>query len=338
MTQLAPSMTAVAYRRNFEIDNPESLIDVELPIPSPGPHDLLVAVEAVSVNPVDVKVRRGVDPVGETKVLGYDAAGVVSAVGSDVTLFQVGDEVYYAGSIDRAGTNSAYHLVHENLVGSKPTTLTFAEAAAMPLTVITAWEALFDRLQLTKESSGTMLVVGAAGGVGSMLLQLARHLTSLTLIATASRPESRTWVTDLGAHHVVDHRSDLVESVRAIAPEGVDYLFSAYSMGNLGVFSDVLKPYGKIVAIDDPGQVDMGALKRKSIAWLWEFMFTAALFTPDGRSQHDLLNAVTELVDAGAIRSTLSTLLSPINAEMLRRAHALVEDGSVIGKVVLSRP
>lgn len=170
MTLLAPSMTAVAYRRNFAIDNPESLIDVELPVPSPDPYDLLVAVEAVSVNPVDVKVRRGVDPAGETKVLGYDAAGVVSAVGSDVSLFRVGDEVYYAGSIDRAGTNSAFHLVHENIVGIKPTTLTFAEAAAMPLTVITAWEALFDRLQLTKESNGTMLVVGAAGGVGSMIL------------------------------------------------------------------------------------------------------------------------------------------------------------------------
>jgi len=337
MTLLPPSMTAVAYRRNLAIDDPESLIDVELPVPSPGPHDLLVAVEAVSVNPVDVKVRSGVDPAGATKVLGYDAAGVVSAVGSDVSRFEVGDEVYYAGSIDRAGTNSAYHLVHENIVGIKPTTLTFAEAAAMPLTAITAWEALFERLQLTNESSGTMLVVGAAGGVGSMMIQLARQLTSLTLIATASRPESRTWVTELGAHHVVDHRSDLVESVRAIAPDGVDYLFSAYSKGNLEVFSEVLKPYGKIVVIDDPGQVDMGALKRKSIAWLWEFMFTAALFTPESRSQHHILNAVTELVDAGVIRSTLSTQLRPINAEMLRRAHGLVEDGSIIGKIVLSR-
>ncbi len=330
-------MPAVAYRHNLPIENAESLIDVELPVPSPGPHDLLVTVEAVSVNPVDVKVRRGVDPTGDTKVLGFDAAGVVSAVGDEVSLFHVGDEVYYAGSIDRAGTNSAFHLVHENIVGAKPTTLSFAEAAAMPLTAITAWEALFDRLQLTKESRGTMLVVGAAGGVGSMLLQLARQLTSLTLIATASRPESRTWATDLGAHHVIDHRSDLVESVRAIAPDGVDYVFSAYSKGNLEAFSDVLKPYGKIVAIDDPGQVDMGVLKRKSITWLWEFMFTAPLFTPTSRSQHDLLSAVSQLVDAGRIRSTLSTQLTPINAEMLRRAHALVEEGSVIGKIVVSR-
>jgi zinc-binding alcohol dehydrogenase family protein len=296
-----------------------------------------VSVEAVSVNPVDYKVRRGVDPAGEVKVLGYDAAGVVSAVGSEVSLFSVGDEVYYAGSIDRPGTNSDWHLVNENIVGRKPTTLSFAQAAAMPLTTITAWEALFDRLGLDDTSQGTILVVGAAGGVGSMLIQLARHLTKLTIIATASRPESRAWVSELGAHHVVDHRQGLIESVRGIAADGVDYLFSANSAGNIATFAEVLRPYGKIVAIDDPGQFDVGLLKRKSISWIWEFMFTAALFTPTDRAQHELLNEAARLVDEGVIRTALKVQLGPMNAETLRQAHAMVESGTMIGKVAITR-
>lgn len=216
-------MPAVGYRHSLPITDPESLVDAEIPVPAPGPHDLVVRVEAVSVNPVDVKVRAGNDPRGEFKTLGFDAAGVVVAVGERVTRFVTGDEVYYAGSIGRPGSNSRFHAVDEHVVGHKPASLTFAEAAALPLTTITAWEALFDRFALTKESTGTLLVLGAAGGVGSMAVQLARELTDLTVVGTASRPESRRWVTELGAHQVVDHR-DLVDAVRAVAPAGVDYL------------------------------------------------------------------------------------------------------------------
>ena len=223
MADMTETMRAVAYRKSLPISDPASLEDVELPVPTPGPRDLLVRVEAVSVNPVDTKVRKGNDPGGQPKVLGYDAAGVVTAVGGDVTLFDVGDEVYYAGSITRPGTNAQFHVVDERIVGHKPRTLGFAEAAALPLTTITAWETLFDRFRLGADATGTLLVLAAAGGVGSMALQLARALTGLTLVGTASRPESRQWALDLGAHHVVDHH-DLVADVRAVAPDGVNYV------------------------------------------------------------------------------------------------------------------
>ena len=226
MAGMTENMRAVGYRASLPISEPDSLLDVELPIPTPGPRDLLVRVEAVSVNPVDTKVRRGVDPAGELKVLGYDAAGVVVGVGPEVTRFRVGDEVYYAGSIGRPGTNPQFHLVDERITGHKPATLDFAEAAALPLTTITAWEALFDRFRLAKDSTGTLLVMGAAGGVGSVLVQLARALTGVTVIGTASRAESQQWVTELGAHHAVDHHGDLVAAVREVAPDGVDYIFT----------------------------------------------------------------------------------------------------------------
>jgi zinc-binding alcohol dehydrogenase family protein len=337
MTQIPATMQAVAYRHSLPIDDPDSLIDVELAVPTPGPHDLLVAVEAASVNPVDVKVRAGVDPAGEDKVLGYDAAGVVTAVGTEVSLFGIGDEVYYAGSIDRPGTNSAFHLVDEHIVGHKPTMLSFAEAAALPLTTITAWEGLFDRLGLTTDSTGTLLVIGAAGGAGSMVVQLARTLTDLTVIGTASRADSQAWVADLGAHYVVDHFGDLAGNVRAVAPDGVDYVFTPRSAGNIEAFADLLHPHGQIVAIDDPGAVDLMPLKSKSISWHWEFMFTAPLFTPTSSAQHDLLDATAVLVDAGTIRTTLKARLSPITAATLRQAHGLVESGRTIGKVVVAR-
>ena len=266
---VAELMRAVGYRRNLPIDDPESLVDVELPVPRPRPHDLLVRVEAVSVNPVDVKVRASSDPRGDVKVLGYDAAGVVEAVGDRVTLFAVGDEVYYAGSIARPGTNSQLHLVDERITGPKPASLSFAEAAALPLTTITAWEALFDRLRLTPESTGTLLVLGAAGGVGSILVQLARRLTGLTVVGTASRPESRDWVTGLGANHVVNHHDDLAKAVSAIAPDGVDAVFSPHSAGMIETFAKLVRPYGDIVAIDEPDGLDLLPLKTKSIAWHW---------------------------------------------------------------------
>ncbi|GAA2613640.1 zinc-binding alcohol dehydrogenase family protein [Dactylosporangium fulvum] len=322
------SVRAVGYRSPRPINDPASLEDVELPTPTPGPRDLLVRVEAVSVNPVDVKVRAGSDPGGEIKVLGYDAAGVVKAVGSEVTLFDVGDEVYYAGSIDRPGTNAQLHLVDERIVGHKPHSLSFAEAAALPLTTITAWEALFDRFRLGPESTGKLLVMGAAGGVGSMVIQLARALTGLTVIGTASRPESRKWALDLGAHRVVDH-NDL--------PEGVDFVFSPHTAGQIENYARVLRPGGAITAIDEPEVLDLLPLKSKSISFHWEFMFTRPLFqTPDMVVQHELLDRVAELADKGVIRSTMTTRLGPINAEHLRQAHKMVEDRHMTGKVVVA--
>ncbi|MEU6203815.1 zinc-binding alcohol dehydrogenase family protein [Micromonospora musae] len=328
-------MRAVGYRRNLPITDPESLLDAEIPVPVPGPHDLLVRVEAVSVNPVDTKVRAGHDPGGELKLLGYDAAGVVVAVGERVSRFAVGDEVWYAGSIGRPGTNAQFHAVDEHVVGHKPANLSFAEAAALPLTTITAWETLFDRFRVAKDATGTLLVLGAAGGVGSMAVQLARALTDLTVIGTASRPESRQWVSELGAHHVVDHH-DLVDEVRAVAPTGVDYLISPFTAGNIERYAKIVRPGGRITAVDEPEGLDLLPLKAKSIAWHWEFMFTRPLFLPTDPGQHELLEEVARLVDAGLLRSTLTRQLGPINAENLRRAHELVETSATIGKVVVA--
>ncbi|MBB5479436.1 zinc-binding alcohol dehydrogenase family protein [Micromonospora parathelypteridis] len=333
---MTDSMQVVGYRRNLPIDNPESLVDAEIDVPAPGPHDLLVRIEAVSVNPVDVKVRAGSDPEGALKVLGYDAAGTVSAVGPGVTRFRVGDEVYYAGSIARPGTNAQFHLVDEHIVGHKPASLTHAEAAALPLTTITAWETLFDRFALSKDSTGTLLVVGAAGGVGSMIVQLARALTGLTVIGTASRPETRQWVTDLGAHHVVDHHGGLADAVLDVAPAGVDYLFTAFSDGQVEQFARVVRPNGQITAIDDPAGLDLLPLKSKSIAWHWEFMFTRPLFLPTDPTQHEILEQTARLVDDGTLRTTVTNELGPINAANLRQAHALIETSATIGKIVLA--
>jgi zinc-binding alcohol dehydrogenase family protein len=335
-TDLAATTPAVAYLRSLPIEDPESLIDVELPMRPPGHHDLLVRVEAVSVNPVDVKVRASQDPGGDAKVLGYDAAGVVQAVGDQVSLFGPGDEVFYAGSIARPGTNMKHHLVDERIVGPKPVSLTFAAAAALPLTSITAWETLFHRFAVTPQTTGTILVMAAGGGVGSMLVQLARTVPGLTVIATASRPESQQWARDLGAHHVVDHHGALAEQVLQVAPEGVDYVFSPYSRGNLEAFAEMLKPRGQITAIDDPGLLDLKPLKPKSISWHWEYMFTRPLFDTGDASQHELLQRVAAMIDAGTLRTTMTEQLGPITAQTLREAHARVESGSMIGKIVLA--
>lgn len=330
------SMHAIAYRKSLPIDDASSLLDVEMAVPEPGPHDLLVQVEAVSVNPVDVKVRAGIDPGGELKVLGYDAAGTVVAVGAGVSLFAVGDEVYYAGSIARPGTNAQFHLVDERITGPKPANLSFAEAAALPLTTITAWETLFERLGLTEDSTGALLVMAAAGGVGSVLVQLAATLTGLSVIGTASRPESQQWARKLGAHHVVDHHGGLADHVLAVAPEGVDYVFMPYSAGNIDALAKIVRPYGHIVAIDEPPGLDLLPLKAKSVAWHWEFMFTRPLFLPADTAQHDLLEQVARLVDDGTVRTTMTTQLGPISAETLREAHRRVESGSTTGKIVVA--
>jgi zinc-binding alcohol dehydrogenase family protein len=318
------NMQAVGYRT---AGGPAVLADLELPVPTPGPRDLLVRVEAVSVNPVDVKLRAGADPGSQPRVLGFDAAGVVEAVGAGVGLFAPGDEVYYAGSIDRPGTNQRLHLVDERIAGRKPATLSLPEAAALPLTTITAWETLFDRFRLGPGSTGTLLVQGAAGGVGSMLIQLARALTKLHVIGTASRPDSRRWALDLGAHEVLGHDE---------RPENVDYVFSPFTAGQIERYAQILRPGGQITAIDEPPGLDLLPLKAKSITFHWELMFTRPLFqTPDLVVQHELLNRTAELVDAGAVRHTMTLHAGPIDAVHLRKAHELVEDGHMVGKVVL---
>jgi len=335
-------MKAVAYRHSLPIEHADSLLDVTLPDPLASGHDLLVRVAAISVNPVDTKVRRRVDPQGKDKLLGWDAAGTVVAVGSEVSLFKPGDEVYYAGSIDRAGSYAELQLVDERIVGHKPQSLGFAEAAALPLTSITAWELLFDRLgvRLGKPAdAGSLLIVGGAGGVGSIATQLARRLTGLTVITSASTDESRAWTRAMGAHHVVNHREPLAAQVKAIAPGGVDYVMAlTHTEQHFEEIVELLAPQGKLGCIDDPAKpLDLSALKRKSLSFHWESMFTRSSFqTADMIGQHRLLDEVASLVDAGVLRSTIGQNLGPINAANLKRAHALVESARSVGKAVLS--
>jgi NADPH2:quinone reductase len=303
-------MHAVAFERSLGVNDPAALIDIELPRPSAVSRDILVEVHAVSVNPVDYKVRGGGDP-DRARVLGFDAAGIVVEVGDQVSLFQPGDEVWYAGNIARPGTNSELHLVDERIVGRKPTSLSFSDAAALPLTAITAWEGLFDKLKLTSESRGTLYVPGASGGVGSMVLQLAEALLpGVRVIATSSRPETDAWVRDLGAEAWVNHRADDLRGQLAdAAPERIDWVFTSHvaEPGHLDRYVSILNPFGEIVAIDDPNGLDIGALKSKSLTFHWELMFTRALAGGDAQlAQHHLLTRVAELVDAGQIRTSAS--------------------------------
>ena len=336
-------MKAVAYLRSLPIDHIEALLDADLPEPEPTGHDLRVRVAAVSVNPVDTKIRRGVAPAaGQPKVLGWDAVGVVDAVGDAVTLFKPGDRVWYAGDITRAGSNAEFQCVDERLVGRAPATLSDAEAAALPLTAITAWELLFDRFGVTPETRGTLLIVGAAGGVGSILIQLARQLTGLAVVATASRPATHDWVSELGAHQVIDHRQPLAAQVQRLVDGGqiapVTHVASLTQTDqHWDQLVELLSPQGKIGLIDDPASpLDVMQLKRKSLSLHWELMFTRSLFhTADLQRQHELLNRVAELVDAGRVRSTLAQHFGTINAANLRRAHAQIESGTTLGKIVL---
>ncbi len=331
-------MRAIVYTENLPVNDGRALLDVELPVPTPGPRDLLVEVRAVSVNPVDVKQRARAAAPPSGRVLGYDGAGIVRAVGSAVELFAVGEEVYYAGAIDRAGSNAELQLVDERIVGHKPAGLDFADAAALPLTTLTAWEALFDKLGLHETSHGTLLVVGASGGVGSMILQLVDALLpNVAVIGTASRPAAVDWERRFGVTATVDHHGDLVEQVRAIAPTGVDWIFSSHSAGQLDRYVELLKPFGSIVAIDDPGGIDVMALKGKSLSWHWEYMFARSLHgAADLVTQHEALDEVAGLVNAGRIVTTATVRLSPLDAATMREAHRLVEAGDVIGKVVVS--
>lgn len=335
---MSSTIHAIGYRQPLPIDDPASLIDLEIPTPIPNPRDLIVRPEAVSVNPVDIKTRASTRPEGNERVLGFDASGVVVAVGADVSLFKVGDDVFYAGSIDRPGTNADLHAVDERIVGRKPARLSHSEAAAMPLTTITSWESLFERLRVNEFDIGTLLVLGAAGGVGSILIQLARQLTGLTVIATSGRSETSDWVTKMGAQHVVNHRDDLVGQVRKLAPDGVDYVFTSRSDGQIPIFAEIVRPFGQIVAIDDPQGLDLYLLKTKSLAWHWESMFARSSFqTPDMIGQHELLDTVSRLLDEGILQTTLTTTLVGFDAATLREAHRLVESGETIGKVVIGR-
>jgi len=336
------AMKAIGYETCLPITDEHALIDLELPKPVPGPHDLLVSVQAVSVNPVDVKLRvRAAPPKGEARVLGFDAAGVVEATGADVSLFRPGDEVFYAGAIHRPGSNSEFHLVDERIAGRKPRSLSFVQAAALPLTSITAWELLFDRLGVpygSKAFDGKLLIINGAGGVGSILTQIARRLTGLTVVATASRPETIAWCKDMGAHHVIDHRQPLDEALKAIDLREVDLVAALTATDkHLPAIAAAIAPQGKIAVIDDPATLDIVPFKRKSVSLHWEMMFTRSLFeTADMIAQHRLLAEVADLVDAGVLRTTLNADAGRINAANLRRVHALVESGRSIGKTVLS--
>jgi zinc-binding alcohol dehydrogenase family protein len=336
-----PPMKAVGYTKSLPIDAAEALVDFEAAKPQPGGRDIRVAVKAISANPVDYKVRkRAAPPAGETKILGYDAAGIVDAVGPDVTLFKAGDEVFYAGSILRQGTNSEFHLVDERIVGKKPTTLSFAQAAALPLTSITAWELLFDRLGAVSAKNvdpRTLLIVGGAGGVGSILIQLARRLTGLTVVATASRPESVKWCLDLGAHAVIDHAKPMKEQIEKLKIPPVALIASLTNTEqHYKALADIIAPQGKYGLIDDPAEFNVSVFKGKAVSVHWESMFTRSSFqTPDMIGQHDLLNDVADLIDQGVLRTTLDQSFGTINAANLKRAHALLESGKSRGKIVL---
>lgn len=334
-------MKAIAYTQSLPIDDPQSLQDIELPEPTPGPRDLLVEVRAISVNPVDTKIRRNVQPeAGQPKVLGWDVAGVVRAVGAEVSLFKVGDEVFYAGALDRPGANSELHRVDERLVGHRPQSLDFAQSAALPLTAITAWELLFERLQIAEGEASrgqSLLIVGASGGVGSILTQLAARLTGLTVIGSASRPQTQEWVKSLGAHHVIDHSKPLAEELQRIGVGQVTHVASlTHTDQHLAQIVEALAPQGKLALIDDPESLDIRQLKRKSLSLHWEFMYTRSLFqTDDMIEQHRLLERVSGLLDSGVLRTTVGEHFGRIDAANLRRAHALLESNRSVGKIVL---
>lgn len=332
-------MKAIVYAKaGLPIDDPDALYETDLPVPAPGPRDLLVKIDALAVNPVDSKLRLGVQP-SAPRILGWDAAGTVEAVGSDVELFEPGDKVWYAGDITRPGSYAEYGLVDERIASRRPTTLGAADAAALPLTAITAWELLFDRLNVAERGGAgqSLLVIGAGGGVGSILVQLARKLTALTVIGTASRPTTHAWVAELGAHHVIDHGNPLQSQLHALGIEQVDHVISlTHTDAYYTQIVDILKPQGQLALIDDPDTLDAMPLKRKSISLHWEFMFTRSMFrTRDMDRQHALLARVATLIDDGVLKSTVGDHLGKIDATNLRRAHALLEAGRAKGKIVL---
>lgn len=334
-------MHAIGFQQPGGIDRNEALVNIELPTPTPTGRDILVEVKAVSVNPVDVKIRRSAKPdPGNWKVIGWDAAGIVTGVGSEVTLFQPGDEVFYAGAIGRPGTNAEYHLVDERIVGVKPKTLDWAAAAALPLTSITAWEMLFERLDVNRPVPGAasaILIIGGAGGVGSIAIQMARTLTNLTVIATAARPETIDWAKAMGAHHVIDRTLPLAQQVANLGLGAPAFVFSTtHTDLYLDAIAELIAPQGRLGLIDDPATLDIKKFKTKSVSVHWELMFTRSIFnTADIDQQGKLLNEVSRLIDEGILRTTLTERYSPIDADNLKHVHTLIESGKARGKIVL---
>ncbi|WP_430256342.1 zinc-binding alcohol dehydrogenase family protein [Neorhizobium sp. DAR64872/K0K18] len=336
-------MRAVGFSENLPITSENALLDIELPEPEAKGRDLLVEIKAVSVNPVDTKQRR-LQPVeaGQYRILGFDAAGVVQAVGPDVKLFKPGDEVFYAGAVNRPGTNAELHLVDERIVGKKPSSLSFEEAAALPLTAITAYETLFHRMKVQDKVASAwnaVLVIGGAGGVGSIAIQLLRELTDATVIGTGSRPETQDWIRTLGAHHVLDHSKPLAKQIAGMAIGNPAFVFSTTETSDhINDILEMIAPQGRLGLIDDPKEpIDIRQFKRKALSIHWETMFVRPVFqTADMIEQYKLLNHVSELVDSGKIRTTLSDVIGPINAANLKKAHARIESGTTRGKLVLS--
>jgi zinc-binding alcohol dehydrogenase family protein len=340
-------MKAVAYLNSLPASDDNSLIDIELPTPEPQAKDLLVKVQAISVNPVDTKIRMRVNPEGTPKVLGWDAVGEVVAVGDQANLFKTGDRVWYAGELNRQGSNAQFQLVDERIVGNAPQSLSDAQAAALPLTAITAWELLFDRLQVVrhghsaaKQSSNpsVILIVGAAGGVGSILVQLASKLSNSIVIGTASRKETSAWIKSLGADYVINHHHDLVSQLESLKTPQVSHAICLNQTDqHMDSLIELLAPQGKLALIDDPvNDLDIKKLKQKSLSLHWEFMYTRSMFqTDDMQEQHNILNEVAQLIDDGTIQTTIGEHFGVINAENLRRAHQQIESNTSKGKIVL---
>ncbi|REG83228.1 zinc-binding alcohol dehydrogenase family protein [Marinomonas pollencensis] len=334
-------MKAIGYQTPSSIEQETSLVDIRLEKPVATGKDLLVKVHAVSVNPADTKIRAMVPPPADSwGVLGFDASGVVEAVGPETSQFCVGDEVYYSGSVARPGTNSEFHLVDERIVGKKPTSLSHPEAAALPLTTLTAWEALFDRLDVnrpTVQGSKLILVIGGAGGVGSIAIQLLRARTDMTIIATASRPETEDWVRELGAHHVINHREPLAPQIEALGLGAPGFVFSTnQTHKHLPDIAELIAPQGRFSMTDELEPFESRPFVMKAVSLHFELMFTRSLFaTADMDEQGKLLNQVATLVDSGKIRTTLTDIAGQINATNLRKVHAQIETGSARGKVVL---
>lgn len=335
-------MKAIGFKTSLPITEPESFIAFETDIPKPLGRDLLVKIKAISVNPVDFKIRQNSakDTVLETpKVIGWDAAGIVEEVGDGVTLFKKGDEVYYAGDLTRSGCNAEYQLVDERIVGYKPKKLSYAEAAAMPLTSLTAWEAFFDRIRISaeKDKGKTLLIIGGAGGVGSIAIQLAKKVAGLIVIATASRPETQAWCKQQGADVVVDHKN-LVDEVRNAGFKEVNFIVDFVDANFYwDAMAELIKPQGHIASITGSANpVLLNKLKNKSVSFSWELMYTRSMFqTEDMIEQHYILNKVAGLLDNGNIQSTLTTTLKGFTVENLKEAHRLQESGKTIGKTVI---
>jgi NADPH2:quinone reductase len=335
-------MKAIGFKTSLPIDKEDSFMEFEIPKPIPGAHDLLVKIQAVSVNPVDFKIRQNSakETVLETpKIIGWDAVGIVEAVGNQVSLFKVGDEVYYAGDLTKQGSNAEYQIIDERIVGRKPKSLSVEQAAAMPLTGLTAWEILFDRIRINpeKDKGKSILIIGGAGGVGSVAIQLAKKVAGLTVIATASRPESIKWCKEQGADFVVNHKN-LIEEVRNAGFQQVDFILDFVDVNQYwNAFVELIKPQGHIGSISDPVEnVNLRQLKGKSVSFHWELMFTRSMFqTEDMIEQHYILNELADLLDNGTIQSTLKTTLNGLTVSNFKKAHELLESGTTIGKIAI---